>query len=487
MNDGTPGTCTILPSIRNFNSAVQPSDEHSFGPPPGGPDVIVVGGGLSGLSAAVDLTSRGFSVLVLEQRRHLGGRTYSFVDELTGDAVDNGQHLMMGCYAETRWYLRTIGSDHLAALQPNLHIDFLHPQKGGSSLSCPALPAPLHLVGGLIRLRTISFMDRMKLLRVGWELQKDPRSVEPGLDYLTVDQWLMGLGQPTENKKYLWDVIAIGSLNDDPKTVSALMFYRVLRAAFSGKRENSSLLIPKVGLSELLVDPAIRYLRSNRSSVEAGNGVEKIEIRDRRVEGVICGDGSRKVARAYVAAVPQYGLPEILANCESVERARRLDSSPIITINLWFDRPVMRNAFAALLDSRIQWVFNKSLLLGNRDSTRQYLSVVISGASSYVEMSKEQLVGIALEDLRGVLPDVERAQLVHSIVMKEKRATFSPKPRIDSTRPSCKTELENLFLAGDWTNTGYPATIEGAVMSGRAAAILASKSVREERHIVAEE
>jgi uncharacterized protein with NAD-binding domain and iron-sulfur cluster len=158
-------------------------------------DVIIVGGGLAGLSAAVDLSSRGTSVLVLEQRPHLGGRTYSFVDETTGDVVDNGQHLMMGCYHATRWLLSTVGSDRLATLQPHLHIDFLHPVLGRSILHCPRLPAPLHLLAGLLNLKNLSLADRLKLLRVGLEIRKDPKVIEPRIASLTVHQWLDQLGQ----------------------------------------------------------------------------------------------------------------------------------------------------------------------------------------------------------------------------------------------------------------------------------------------------
>ena len=179
-------------------------------------DAIIIGGGLAGLAAGVDLSSRGISVLLLEQRPHLGGRTYSFVDEKTGDVVDNGQHLMMGCYHATRWLLSTIGSDRLAVLQPNLHIDFLHPVRGRSSLHCPQLPSPFHLLAGLMTLGNLSFVDRLKLLRVGLEIRKKPALIEPQIASLTVHQWLDQLGQSEENKKYLWDVIAIGSLNDDP-------------------------------------------------------------------------------------------------------------------------------------------------------------------------------------------------------------------------------------------------------------------------------
>ena len=435
-------------------------------------DVIVIGGGLAGLTAAVDLSSRGISVLVLEQRPHLGGRTYSFVDEKTGDVVDNGQHLMMGCYHATRWLLSTIGSDRLASLQPHLHIDFLHPIRGLSSLHCPGIPAPLHLLAGLLNLKNLSLLDRLKLLRVGLEIRKDPKIIEPQIASLTVHQWLDQLGQSEENKKYLWDIIAIGSLNDHPKEVSALLFYRVLRSAFLGSRENSSLLVPRAGLSQLFVDPCVDFIRSRGGDVMVNCGVDESLFEGNRLRGVRSSDGHIREARAFVSAIPWYAASPLFSNAAGRQGWNvngHLQSSPIVTINLWFDRVVMEQDFVALLDSRIHWVFNKSKIYGSK-TTRQYLSLVISGAASLMDVDSSELVKSALKELTAAFPPVRNAELVHSLVVKEKRATFSPHPDVEAHRPSSKTQFENLFLAGDWTDTGYPATIEGAVLSGRKAA-----------------
>ncbi len=435
-------------------------------------EVIIVGGGLAGLTAAVDLSSRGISALVLEQRPHLGGRTYSFVDEATGDMVDNGQHLMMGCYHATRWLLSTIGSDRLATLQPNLHIDFLHPVSGLSALHCPGIPAPFHLLAGLLNLKNLSLMDRLKLLRVGLEIRKDPKIIEPQIASLTVHQWLSQLGQSDENKKYLWDIIAIGSLNDHPKDVSALLFYRVLRSAFLGNRENSSLLVPRAGLSQLFVDPCVGFIRSHGGEVMMNCGVDESLFEGNRLRAVRSSDGNVREAKAFVSAIPWYAASPLFSNAAGRHGWNvngHLQSSPIVTINLWFDRVVMEQDFVALLDSRIHWVFNKSKIYGS-SATRQYLSLVISGAASMMALDSGELVKTALEDLSAAFPRVRNAELVHSLVVKEKRATFSPRPDVERHRPSSKTQFENLFLAGDWTDTGYPATIEGAVLSGRKAA-----------------
>lgn len=455
-------------------------------------DAIIIGGGVAGLSAAVDAAQRGANVLLLEHRPFLGGRTYSFVDETTGDTVDNGQHLLMGCYHETRSYLRLIGADHLVTLQPNLHIDFLHPLRGLASLSCPPLPAPLHALVGMLKLRSLPLKDRFGLLRVGIDLLFHSEEREHEIAERSVDEWLTQLGQSELSKKYLWDIIAIGSLNDDPKTVSALLFYRVLRAAFMGTREDSALMIPRVGLSELLVDPAVRFLRAHGSEVKTSCGVEELLVDGSHIRGVRCADGKTYSAHAYISAVPHYALlnlihPTVQSSNHPFKPLTLFESSPIITIHLWLDRPVVEQEFIALLDSRVQWVFNRSRMLrkqstessmqvakGSRPMSaaenRQYLSLVISGAGEYVEMEKERLVKVGMNDLRRAFPEARMANVVHSLVIKEKRATFSPKPAVEPLRPSSRTLFDNLFLAGDWTDTGLPSTIEGAVISGRRAA-----------------
>jgi len=436
-------------------------------------DAVIIGGGLAGLSAGVNLAIQGKSVLLLEQRQYLGGRSHSFIDEATGDVVDNGQHLMMGCYHETRRYLRTIGSEHLATLQPNLHIDFLRPYKDPAYLTCPSLPAPLHILDGLMGLDTLSYGDRLRLLFVGIALLRTTAEKERRIESMTVDEWLNSLHQSIEAKRHLWNILAIGSLNDDPTRASALPFFRVLRAAFLRSREDSSLLIPRVGLSELLVDPAVRYLGLCGGQIRTGQRIEKIVADGGKIEEIRTSSGEVVRARSYIAAVPYFDLFPLLEGHAGFAAPDQFESVPIITVNLWFDSSVMTTDFAALLDARFQWVFNKTRLHNiSAGSVRkpQYLSLVMSAAGDFVNLEKDELIGIALEDLGRVLPGVSQAKLVHSLVVKEKRATFSPKPGMEAVRPHTETSLGNFFLAGDWTNTGLPATIEGAILSGRHAA-----------------
>lgn len=435
-------------------------------------DTIIIGGGVAGLSAAVRLSEQGAKVLLLEQKPHLGGRTYSFRDKRTGDVVDNGQHLMMGCYHETRRYLAFIGSSHLVSLQPRLQIDFLHPQNGPATLHCWPLPAPLNVLSGLLSLRSLSFPHRIRLLRIGMELLSSSKQKEQALAQMTVDQWLSQCGQTGENRKYLWDVIAIGTLNDDPKLVSALLFYRVLKAAFMGAASDASLLIPRAGLSEILVDPAVNLIRSHGGEVLTNHEVDSLSFQGEKIAKVVVGKNIFKT-RSVIAAVPYFSLLPLLekrkADSGLVANISRLKSSPIITINLWFERHVFDTEFVAVLDSHIQWIFNRTEML-SLDRNRQYLSVVISGASKEVLWGKEKLVATTRSELERVIPDLKGVKLIHSLVLKEKRATFSPTPESLALRPNPLTETKNLVLAGDWINTGLPATIEGAVLSGHRAA-----------------
>lgn len=427
---------------------------------------------MAGLSAAVRLSERGARVLLLEQKPFLGGRTYSFRDKRTGDVVDNGQHLMMGCYHETRRYLDSVGSSHLVSLQPRLQIDFLHPHNAPASLSCWPLPAPLNVLSGLLGLRSLPFLHRIKLLRIGLELLSSSKQKEQELSHLTVDEWLRQCGQTEENRKYLWDVIAIGTLNDDPKLVSALLFYRVLKAAFMGSASDASLLIPRAGLSEILVDPAIDLIRRRSGEVLTNQEVDSFSYRGNKIEKVFVGRKAYK-AGTVIAAVPYFSLQPLVeratAHRRLVASMSRLKSSPIITVNLWFEKQVFDREFAAVLNSNIQWIFNRTAMLSIAGS-RQYLAVVISGASREIQWGREKLIATTRNELERVIPGLRGVKLLHALVLKEKRATFSPSPDALALRPGLHTETENLVLAGDWIDTGLPATIEGAVLSGHKAA-----------------
>ena len=447
------------------------------------PDVVVIGGGVSGLTAAVDLSSSGFSVLLIEQKHHCGGRTYSFLHKETGDEVDNGQHLMMGCYHSTLKFLTTIGSLPLVAIQKNLSVAFQHDERGLFRLQALSLPAPLNVLGGLLRLKSLTLPQRLSLLRVGFALLVARPDEDTRLQSLTVSEWLDQLNQPKVNKKYLWDILAIGTLNDSPSVVSAALFVKVLQSAFFGSRFNSSMIVPKRGLSAVLVEPAIDFITRHKGAVWTDVSVDRLVISEGSVAGVMLSSGETVPTRGVVSAVTYFDAPRIFGEGIDNQFPRmnadeNFVSSAIVTVHLWFDRDFVEEEFVALLDSPIHWIFNKSKMSGKRKGGRSYLSLVISGAANFVDMEKENIIALAVSELRRFYPRSSEAALVHSLVIKEKRATFSPRVGIDRFRPSHTTHLKNLFLAGDWTDTKLPATIEGAVQSGYACSELASKVLR---------
>lgn len=435
-------------------------------------DVLIIGGGMAGLAAAVELTSRGYSILLIDQKQRLGGRTYSFIHPETGDEVDNGQHLLMGCYHATLQYLQMIGAEDLVEIQETMSVIFRSPHRPTVELKTNSLPAPLNVLGGLLTLSSLSFANRLKLLRVGVDVMlKDP-DTNKHLHSISVSQWLDELGQPEVNRKYLWDIIAIGALNDSLDKVSAALFAKVIKTAFFGSRMSASMVIPKKGLSTVLVDKAREFIERRGGTILLNTTVEEIHVSGFKIQDVKLIDGNRIKPKAVISAVPYFDIARVFGDADSfgLKFIDEFTSSPIVTLHLWFEAHFMKEKFCALLDSPIHWIFNKSMMYGKENDGLMYLALVVSGAHDLVEREKDELVEMGYKELKRFYPAASVSKIIHSLVIKEKRATFSPKVGIEQFRPSHTTPIHNLFLAGDWTDTKLPATIEGAVQSGFACA-----------------
>ncbi len=442
------------------------------------PDAIVVGGGFAGLAAATLLAEQGARALVLEARPHLGGRARSFVDPDTGSVVDNGQHLFMGCYRETLQFLERIGSLDRLHLQPRLDVPFLDPGGRVSSFSLPPLPVfSWSVLGGLLGYPGLSIRERLGLLRVAREVRRRTRAggraSADALDDQTVSTWLARLGQGKASCARLWHPLATAALNEDPERASAAMFLPVLREMFLDGSEGSRLGVARVGLSDLYADPAARFLRARGSEVRLRAQVRQVNIDDGRPAGVLLADGGRVASPQVIVAVPPDDLLEILppqvASDPCFAGCSRLETSPIVSVYLWFGTPITDLPFAGLIGGEWQWLFNRHAFTGH-GSAGHGVTLVCSAARSFVEASRETLVRKAVHDLHRFLPDSRRAVLRHSLVIKEKRASMAPLRGSLALRPSWRTPYAGLHVAGDWTATGLPATIEGAVLSGHACA-----------------
>jgi squalene-associated FAD-dependent desaturase len=439
-------------------------------------DVVVIGGGFAGLSAAVALADKGFRVALLERKPALGGRAYSFEDPDTGDFVDNGQHVLMGCYGETIGFLRRIGSGDKLVFHGDLEIEMLAGPGRSATLRTAHLPGPLHMSAALLRYGHLSLAERFSAARAGLRLLRMHRESPATLEKTTVAELMNSLGQSENSRSAFWYPLSIATLNDEPEVSSAALLAEVLKRAFFSRRSDSAFVYSRVGLSDLYCTGARRIIEQSGGVVASHAIVEGLETNgDGRVERVRLRDGRRLGAANFIAAVPPHHLvrmlPENAVADPFFRRIGELSSSPIVCVHIWLDREVTRSAFVGFIGTTTQWMFNKRRIFERHGERHPgYLSCVISGARRLVDLSNEQILDQVVADLGAMIPAARNARVTKALVLKEKQATMAPSIASHELRPSTTTPLGNLFLAGDWIQTGLPATIESAVISGRAAA-----------------
>ena len=443
-------------------------------------DVVIVGAGFSGLSAGVRLARDGARVLVLEARTRLGGRATAFPDRDTGELVDNGQHILLGCYRETFAFLEEINALDRIRRQSTLAVTMVDREGMRSRLVCPPLPSPWHLLGGVIEWEALGWTDRLSCLRMITPLRIARRELEPGSREIaaspgeTVENWLIRNGQTARLREMLWEPLALAALNQPPATAAAPPFVRVLAEMLGPDPRSAAIVLPIAPLHRMYAEPARAYVEARGGQVRTG-AKATVAIGGASVASVTSGEESWS-APAVVAAVPWHALDDLLVGDRTrleptLSRARAMGSSPIVTVNLWFDRPVLDEPYLGLPGRRMQWVFDKRAAFGDAAS---HLSLVSSGASKLVELPNADLIELAESELREALASAGEARLLRATVIREPRATFSLAPGQPS-RPPTDTPVQGLYLAGDWIATGLPSTIESAVQSGHAAAALVSR------------
>ncbi len=429
------------------------------------PRIAIIGGGLAGMSCAVGLAGRGYDVELFEARRKLGGRAGSFVDQATGDTIDHCQHVAMGCCTNFLDFCRRTGIEALFMRQKTLY--FFGPD-GQRSDFTPSrwLPAPLHLAGPLLRLKYLSLSNKFSIARCLMALTRTP--AKDATDGPTVLAWLRQQGQSSAAVERFWKVVLVSALAESLDRASLAAARKVFVDGFMTHREAANILIPSVSLDVLYQNRVRGWLVEQGVCVHLESPVEAVVGDGGRIHGLRMPDQSLREFDVVVVAVPWTRLPrlfspELLESVDPKGQLAAIPAAPISSAHLWFDRPITDLPNAILVDRLSQWVFSRSL---GGEQEEHYYQVVISASYDLAGRERQAVIEEILQDLAAVFPDAAQARLLRFKLLTEDQAVFSVGPGLDEIRPRQQTAIPNLFLAGDWTRTGWPATMEGAVRSG---------------------
>ncbi|HUB72830.1 MAG TPA: hydroxysqualene dehydroxylase HpnE [Solirubrobacteraceae bacterium] len=434
------------------------------------PRVLVLGGGLAGIVAALDCAEAGAEVALLEVRRRLGGAAYSF--ERDGLTLDNGQHVFLRCCRAYRALLARLGSERLTTMQPRLRIPVLSPGGRPALLRRGALPAPFHLAGALARYPHLRPARRLGAARAALALARlDPN--DPALEARTLGSWLAGYGQDAAAVAALWDLVALPTMNVRAAEASLALAAFVFQTGLLASNDAGDIGFHDAGLGEILDRPARHALRAAGVQVRLGWRAQRLE-RDAggfRAHGLEAAGASCERAHAVVVALPHQRAAALLEGllAPTARALRALPSSPIVNLHVLFDRRVCEQPFAAGVGTPVQYLFDRSRAAGAPPGC-QYLAVSLSGADAEMKLSVAQLRERYLPAIAQLLPQARTARVERFVVTREHAATFRAAPGVAALRPAALTAVPGLVLAGAYTDTGWPATLEGAALSGHAAA-----------------
>jgi squalene-associated FAD-dependent desaturase len=438
------------------------------------PDVLVIGGGLSGIAAALDCADAGARVMLVEVRRRLGGAAYSF--ERDGLSIDNGQHVFLRCCTAYRGLLARLGSERGVVVQERLQIPVLSPGRETVVLRRDRLPAPLHLARALMRYPQLTRSMRLRAARAAFALGRlDPD--DETLERQTLGEWLTAHGQGPDAVAALWDLIALPTLNLPAAQASLGLGAFVFQTGLLASASAGDIGFHERPLSEVIAEPARRALARAGVEVRLGWRAESIEragsglrVRGSGADSPNTQDDGLLVPAVIVAVrhARAAGLLDTLAP-GLAGGLRQMESSPIVNVHVVYDRPVCEHRFAAGVNTPVQYLFDRTAA-GGVPPGCQYLAVSLSGAEREMQMSVDELRECFLPALSALLPRARDARVESFFATREHAATFRAVPGVARLRPGAHTSTPGLVLAGAWTDTGWPATLEGAVLSGHAAA-----------------
>jgi zeta-carotene desaturase len=427
------------------------------------PSVIVIGGGLAGLATAAALGKAGFQVDLFEARGFLGGRATSYPlsgSEQGSEIIDNCQHVLLRCCVNLMDFYRRLG----VADRIKFYKEFYFIEPGGrtSVLRAGSLPAPLHFAGSFRKFRALTFKDKIAVARGLLAIRRE-QARRTGLDQISMLDWLREKRQSETAIRRFWNQVLVSAVNEDLDRMAARHGFQVFWQGFLARSNSYEMGVPAVPLGDLYAPDS--WKRVGKVQLHLREPVDRVLVESGSVRGVVTQTGQQG-ADYYVSALPFERVPAVIPELDL--DLNGFEHSPITGIHLWFDRSLTQLPHATLLDRTIQWMFNKS--------AGRYLQLVVSASRSLVDMNRADIIALAARELAEFIPKASEAKIEKAHVVKEIRATFSAKPGLDHKRPSSATKFPNLFLAGDWTRSGWPATMEGAVRSGYLAAEAVSQA-----------
>ena len=458
------------------------------------PDVVILGGGIAGIAASLELLDSGCRVTLVEARNFLGGRAFSFADSETGLTLDNGQHVFVGCCTNFIGFLERLGARERWVLQDRLNIPVYSRFGVTGRIAASGLPSPFHLLPSFLAYPHLTLGDKVRVLAGMLRARLADRN-SARLEEITFYRWLKENGQSERAIQNLWNLVVEPTLNDNVRDVSAAMGLMIVQDGMLGGVRSGNLGYASGGLLPSIGGPALNLLRSKGANLVLGSPVIRLlletvgtgESQKHHLAGIELANGRRVYGRQFISALPFSSLRRILppavADQDIFQSAGRLEWSPILNLHILYSRQVMTEPLCAFVDSPLQWVFNRDeITRSQRRDGSQLVTISVSAAWQYIDMPREELIAQFTAEMAQAFPEACEAGVLNVRVVKQREATFRCVPGAGRLRPGPATSISNLFMAGEWTNTGWPSTMEGAVISGYAAAQALARSQRLASH-----